>query len=82
MNIYWCYEMNEYSGLYIIEETRGKAKLRFAHETDDEYINVRSQIYRKNVNEKAGIIELEDTKLLNKYNLEYEAEEPPDNWCM
>ena len=81
MNIYWCYEKNDYSGLYIIEETRGKAKLRFAYETGDEYINVRSQTYRKNVDERAGIIEAEDTKLLNKYNLEY-ADETPDNWCM
>ena len=34
---------------------------------------------RKNVNEKAGIIDAENTKLLEKYHLEYE-EGTPDNW--
>lgn len=82
MNIYWCYEMNEFSGLYIIAPSRGKAKVIFAYETGDEFINVRSQIYRRGVNERVGIIEAADTKLLEKYNLEYAEEEPPDNWCM
>lgn len=31
---------------------------------------------QKNVNEKAGTIEAENTKLLEKYNLEYEEETP------
>lgn len=79
MNIYWCFEKSDYFGLYVIAETRGQAKRIYADEVTECFIDIRCQIYRKNVNEKAGIIEAENTKLLEKYNLEYE-EETPDNW--
>lgn len=80
MNIYWCFEKNDYFGLYVIAETRGKAKQIFADEIGESYIDIRSHIYRRGVNERKGIIEAEDTKLLNKYNLEYADEEQADNW--
>ena len=76
MNIYWCFEKSAYFGLYVIAETRGQAKRIYADEVTERFIDIRCHIYRKNVNEKAGIIEDENTKLLEKYNLEYEEETP------
>lgn len=80
MNIYFCFEKSDYSGLYVIAETRGKAKRIFADEVTEYFTDIRSHIYRKNVKGKEGIIEPEDTKLLKKYNLEYHDEEQADNW--
>ena len=80
MNIYFCFEKTDYCGLYVIAETRGQAKRMFAVEVTEYFTDIRCHIYRKNVEEKAGIIEPEDTKLLNKYNLEYHDEEQADNW--
>lgn len=81
MNIYWCFEKHDYYGLYVIAETRGQAKRIYADELTENFIDIRCHTYRKNVDEKAGIIDGYDTKLLEKYNLEYE-EETPDNWCV
>lgn len=81
MNIYWCFEKTDYCGLYVIAETRGQAKQMFAEEVMARFIDIRSCIYRKKVNEKAGIIDADDTKTLKKYKLEY-AEETPDNWLI
>ena len=79
MNIYWCFEKSDYFGLYVIAETRGQAKRIYADEVTECFIDIRCQICIKNVNEKAGIIDAENTKLLEKYHLEYE-EATPDNW--
>lgn len=81
MNIYLCFEKHDYFGLFVIAETRGQAKRMYADEVTESFIDIRCHIYRKNVDEKAGIILCEDTELLNKYNLGY-AEETPDNWCV
>ena len=76
MNIYWCYEKYDSCGLFVIAETRGKAKLLFANEVDEDYIDIRSQIYRRGVFENvSGIIDPEDTELLEKYGLEYTDDE-------
>ena len=81
MNIYWCFEKHDYYGLFVIAETRGQAKRIYADEVTEDFIDIRCHLYRKGVNEKAGVIDPDDTKLLNKYNLEYSDEEPPDNWA-
>lgn len=48
-NIYFCREKDEFAGLFVVASTRGKAKLLFAKEVDCQYIDVRSEIRRREV---------------------------------
>ena len=75
MNIYWCNEKNEPYGLFIIAPTRGRAKARYAFETTCEYLDVRTCLMRRGVNEPFEGIIYEGSSLLKKYNLEYGKEE-------
>ena len=75
MNIYWCFEKHDYYGLFVVAETAGQAKRIYADEVTEYFIDIRCHVCRKNVDEKAGIIEPEDTKTLEKYNLEYAEDE-------
>lgn len=75
MNIYFCREVLEGSGLYVIAKTRGSAKIIFANEGDCDFVNVRCELYRKNVDEKNdGIIDVGDRRL-KKYDLYYADED-------
>ena len=71
MNIYWCQELEEPYGLYIIAKTRGRAKDMFSREVGCDYISVRTKIFRRGVTETIEGEILEDSPLLKKYNLEY-----------
>ena len=74
-NIYWCQEKDDYSGLFVIAPTRGMAKVVFADEINCKFVDVRTQIYKRGVNEDfCGIIE-SDSPLLEKYNLKYTEDE-------
>lgn len=75
MNIYWCYEYHENWGVFVIAETRGKAKVLGAAELDVRFTDVRTQVVRKNVKEKKeGVID-NGSPLLKKYDLEYDESE-------
>ena len=75
MNIYWCHEKHEYSGLYIVAATRGRAKRIYADEVECKYLKVRTNIVKRGVNEQIeGVIEF-DSPLLEKYGLQYDEEE-------
>lgn len=74
-NIYWCQEKDDYLGLFVIAPTRGTAKIVFANEVNCKFVDVRTQIYKRGVNEIfCGIIE-NDSPLLEKYGLIYTEEE-------
>ncbi len=79
-NIYWCFEKYDDSGLFVIARTRGQAKRIFADEIGEHFLDIRCHIYRKNILDRTCIIQPENTECLNRYNLEYADEEPPDNW--
>ena len=81
-NIYWCFDKFSDSGLFVIAKTRGIAKRIFAEEIGEHFLDIRCHIYRKNILDRTGIIDPEDAETLDRYNLEYADEEPPDNWCM
>ena len=71
MNIYFCREIDENSGLYIIAKSRGSAKALFANIVDESFTDIRCEIRRKNVDEKNdGEISLGDRRL-KKYDLYY-----------
>lgn len=75
MNIYFCCEVLDDSGLYIVAKTRGAAKIIFANEVDCDFVKVRCRLYRKNVDEKTdGIIDVGDRRL-KKYDLYYYDED-------
>lgn len=75
MNIYWCHEKHEYSGLYIVASTRGRAKRIYADSIECKYLNVRTHIVKRGVNEQfEGEIEF-GSSLLEKYGLQYDEEE-------
>ena len=76
-NIYWCEEKGEFGGLFVIASTRGKAKQLYAEYIECRYIDVRTSLIRRGVNENFPCV-IDDcgSPLLKKYNLEYlEAEE-------
>lgn len=75
-NIYWCEEKGEFGGLYVIAPTRGQAKQLYSEEIECSYIDVRTQIIRRGVNEMFScVIDDVDSPLLKKYGLEYSEEE-------
>lgn len=75
MNIYFCCEVLDSSGLYVVAKTRGSAKVIFANEIDCDFVDVRCILYRKNVDEKNdGIIDVGDRRL-KKYDLYYYDED-------
>lgn len=75
-NIYWCYEKGSWGGLFVVAPTRGQAKQLFAAEVECCYIDVRTNIMKRGVNETfSGVIDDCDSPLLKKYNLEYQEEE-------
>lgn len=76
-NIYWCEEKGEQGGLFVIAQTRGKARQLYAEYIECRYIDVRTSLMRRGVNEDFScIISNPNSALLKKYKLEYqEAEE-------
>lgn len=76
-NIYWCEEKGEFGGLYVIAQTRGKAKQLYAEYIKCRYIDVRTSLIGRGVNEMFScVIDYVGSPLLKKYNLEYlEVEE-------
>ena len=71
MNIYFCHEWCENSGLYIVAKTRGFAKKYFSIVTCIDFIDIRCNIHRKNVDEtEEDSIDLGDSRL-KKYDLYY-----------
>ena len=75
MNIYWCSEKDEPYGLFVIAPTRGRAKVRYAAETECYFTDVRTCLMRRGIKEPfEGTID-EGSSLLKKYNLEYGKEE-------
>lgn len=78
MNIYWCHEKHEYSGLYIVAATRGWAKKIYADEVECSMLKVRTNIVKRGVTEQfEGEIEF-GSPLLEKYGLHYDDDE--DEW--
>lgn len=71
MNIYFCHELDELYGLYVIAKTRGRAKAIYAAEEGCEYTAVRTITMRINVNETAEGVLLDNDPQLKKYDLEY-----------
>jgi hypothetical protein len=75
-NIYWCEEKGEFGGLYVIAPTRGRAKELYSAEIECRYIDVRTQIIMRGVNEVFPcVIDSVNTPLMKKYGLEYTEEE-------
>lgn len=75
MNIYFCHEVLENCGLYVVGKTRGSAKVIFANDIGCDFVDVRSILYRKNVDEKTdGIIDVGDRRLKH-YDLYYYDED-------
>ena len=75
-NIYWCYEKGGWGGLFVIAPTRGQAKELYSSEIECRYIDVRTSIVRRGVNEEFScVIDDVGDSLLKKYNLEYQEDE-------
>lgn len=75
-DIYWCYEKGGWGGLFVLAETRGKAKQLFVDEIECRYIDVRTRLMTRGVNSLFSyVIDDPDSPLLKKYNLEYQEEE-------
>lgn len=75
MNIYWCNEKDEPYGLFVMARTRGRAKARYAAETECDFTEVRTQLMRRGVNEPFEGVIGENSSLLKKYGLEYSESE-------
>lgn len=64
MNLYWCHEKHEYNGLWVVAESRGKAKVLYAFETTTDFLDVRCDLHRKDVgNIEEGCLDLLDKRL-------------------
>ena len=75
-HIYWCEEKGEFGGLFVMAQTRGKAKQLYANYIECNYTDVRTSLARRGVNEiYSCVIDDSGSPLLKKYNLEYLEEE-------
>lgn len=75
MNVYFCREVLENEGLYIVAKSRGSAKALFAGIVGERFTDIRCELRRKNVDEKNECeIDLGDRRL-KKYDLYYYDED-------
>lgn len=64
MNLYWCHEKDEYYGLWVVAETRGKAKQHYALETNIHFTEARCELHKKDVGDiEEGCLDLFDKRL-------------------
>lgn len=72
MNIYFVCDEENY-GVYVFEETRGKAKIWYPAYPETDFIYIHCRLIQKNVEEtKAGELTKKD---LEKYDLHYYDED-------
>ena len=75
MNLYWCHEKLEYCGLWVVAESRGKAKLLYSIETATPFLDVRCDTHRKNIGKvEEGCIGALDDKRLEILGVTYDIE--------
>lgn len=75
-NIYWCEEKGEFGGLFVIAPTRGRAKQLYSEYIECRFIDVRTILVRRGVNEDFPcVLDYSPSALLEKYGLKYEEEE-------
>lgn len=76
MNLYFCREYDDYSGLYILAESPAKAKMLFVGEVGTDYINIRYRTIKKDVGEyKQGVLQVGDEITLDSLGVKYDSEE-------
>lgn len=64
MNLYWCHEKGEYFGLWVVAETKGKAKVMYCHETTTDFLDARCELHKKDVGDiEEGCLDLFDKRL-------------------
>ena len=71
MNIYFCNEFMEESGLYVVAPSRGKAKALYSAEIGEPYTEIRCRIVKRGVNaDYSGTIDYGDPDM-KRFDLHY-----------